>query len=278
MPNDCADEEYEEEAASHAALTDVEIEASTDKLRRECEFDDEYDQELQSEERASRRDSLEGCDDVEEGDLEGHDDDVEEDREAGTSPGGGRTSVEKSGRTPLEGCMSEGDLDDEVHVTDSSGGALKRAIAKHLGPDYMLRGNVHRLQMRLLVFVRKGLVRECSQEERAAENTGIGHVVANKGGQVFTIKVRNTRLAFVACHLNAHEGEARQRRRNADCAAILSGARVGDRNQDVTMQVFTIATALCVAARGTWALVTTTLTRTRDKLLGRCTMLSGVVT
>ena len=40
-------------------------------------------------------------------------------------------------------------------------------------------------------------------------------------------KVRDTTLAFFSCHLNAHEGEARRRRRDEDVAEILSGARCG---------------------------------------------------
>ena len=112
-------------------------------------------------------------------------------------------------------------------VCDSSKDGLLAAFAAHLGEAYVLVERVHRLQMRLLVFVRKPLADEVSDVQSAAENTGLGHVVANKGGQLVRFKVRDTTLAFISCHLNAHEGEARRRRRDEDVAEILSGARCG---------------------------------------------------
>ena len=112
-------------------------------------------------------------------------------------------------------------------VCDSSKDGLLAAFAAHLGEAYVLVERVHRLQMRLIVFARKPLADEVSDVQSAAENTGLGHVVANKGGQLVRFKVRDTTLAFISCHLNAHEGEARRRRRDEDVAEILSGARCG---------------------------------------------------
>lgn len=52
-------------------------------------------------------------------------------------------------------------------------------------------------------------------------------VVANKGGLACKIRIRGTTLCFVSCHLQAHEGAEHLARRNASCAEILSGARLG---------------------------------------------------
>ena len=65
-------------------------------------------------------------------------------------------------------------------------------------------------------------------EAAATENCGLGHVVANKGGQLFALQLcETTTLVFVSAHLNAHEGEAHRKRRNDDVAEILGGARAG---------------------------------------------------
>lgn len=51
--------------------------------------------------------------------------------------------------------------------------------------------------------------------------TGLGGVVANKGGMVVSFKVGDTSLAFVNCHLAAHQGEAATR--NANVKTIMEG-------------------------------------------------------
>ena len=53
--------------------------------------------------------------------------------------------------------------------------------------------------------MRAELAESCTDEQQACENTGIGHVVANKGGQLFRMRLGDTSLAFYSCHLNAHE-------------------------------------------------------------------------
>ena len=68
----------------------------------------------------------------------------------------------------------------------------------------------------------------CDLEAAAAENVGLGGVGANKGGQLLALRLGGTTtLTFVSAHLNAHEGEAKRKRRNEDVAEILSGARAG---------------------------------------------------
>jgi hypothetical protein len=45
-----------------------------------------------------------------------------------------------------------------------------------------------------------------------------------------------TRLAFVSCHLAAHEGVHHCEQRNASIVEILGGVRAGDTNIDITEQ------------------------------------------
>jgi hypothetical protein len=60
--------------------------------------------------------------------------------------------------------------------------------------------------------------------------------VANKGGLAIGFKVAGTSLAFVSCHLAAHEGEKYRKRRNDNCKEILNGARLGVKAVDMDHQ------------------------------------------
>ena len=68
--------------------------------------------------------------------------------------------------------------------------------------------------MRLRIFVRMELVDEVTDMETGAENTGLGHVIANKGGQAIKFRLRGTSFVFVSSHLAAHESAAKCQRRN----------------------------------------------------------------
>ena len=82
-------------------------------------------------------------------------------------------------------------------------------------------------EMRLLVFVRRPLSPSVADVEVSAENTGLGHVLANKGGIVARLTLGETSLCFVSCHLQAHEGRDNYVRRCHDLKEIFSGAKVG---------------------------------------------------
>lgn len=53
---------------------------------------------------------------------------------------------------------------------------------------------------------------------------------------MITLEVDGTRLAFVSCHLTAHEGVNYCEQRNASIVEILGGVRAGDKDIDVTEQ------------------------------------------
>ncbi|CAN0150235.1 unnamed protein product, partial [Scytosiphon promiscuus] len=114
---------------------------------------------------------------------------------------------------------------------DAGAAHLRAKLSGHLGPDFEQVISLRRMQMRVKIFLRRSLLGDYDHEEgeSAAENTGIAKVVANKGGLVCKLRLRGTTLCFVSCHLQAHEGQNHLARRNASCAEILQGARLGDR-------------------------------------------------
>jgi hypothetical protein len=63
-----------------------------------------------------------------------------------------------------------------------------------------------------------------------AENTGIGHVLANKGGIVCTFTIGKTRITFLTAHLAAHEGDSYYQARNSNIAEILKGCKLGPKH------------------------------------------------
>lgn len=59
--------------------------------------------------------------------------------------------------------------------------------------------------MQLFVFARTSLQSRISNVQFSVENTGFLHVFPNKGGILVTLQVDGTKLAFISCHLTAHE-------------------------------------------------------------------------
>lgn len=88
----------------------------------------------------------------------------------------------------------------------------------------------------MFVFARKPLRHRISNIEQSIENTGILHVFPNKGGLLCALTVDGTKLAFVSCHLTAHEGVKHCEDRNASIVEILGGVRAGDKRIDITEQ------------------------------------------
>jgi hypothetical protein len=80
--------------------------------------------------------------------------------------------------------------------------------------------------MRLEVFVHRSLVEasEVSVLQVSAQNTGRAGL-ANKGGIAAELVVRHARMAFVTCHLEAHEGRNKYDIRCSTMADILQGTR-----------------------------------------------------
>lgn len=89
-------------------------------------------------------------------------------------------------------------------------------------------------QMRLLVFVRADLaplVRGVTEDSRA---TGaLGGKLANKGGISVRLLIGGTSVAFVACHLAAHEPNVKER--NEQAAELLRSLHSGEHGAPLTV-------------------------------------------
>jgi hypothetical protein len=118
-------------------------------------------------------------------------------------------------------------------------------LVKNRLPSYRYVINYLRGQMRLMILVRTAYVNEVSKVECKAENTGIGSVLANKGGIVSTLTIRGTRLCFMSAHLAAHEGEEYYKARNASVEKILKFARVGPQPHYLDASLYNHHSFLC---------------------------------
>lgn len=114
-------------------------------------------------------------------------------------------------------------------------GALFATIERSL-PDFQIVKHCHRVQMQLYVLVRKPLFEHVDNVEFAIENTGFMHLFPNKGGLLLCFTLFGTRLAFLSCHLTAHEGVKNCEMRNNSIKEILGGVRVVDTRFDISGQ------------------------------------------
>ena len=93
-------------------------------------------------------------------------------------------------------------------------------------PSYEMVTSSLRGEMRLFILAHTTLSKDISNVHVGAENTGIGSIMANKGGIIVTQTLRNqTRFSFMTCHLEAHEGISHYNNRNKNLAEILGGAK-----------------------------------------------------
>ena len=92
------------------------------------------------------------------------------------------------------------------------------------------------MQMRILIMARQEIVPYTSNWQLNCQATGIGGVVANKGGIVAKFDYRGDSLAFVCTHLAAHQGEKHRLQRNEMARTVQETARVGNTRIDVGTQ------------------------------------------
>mmetsp|Transcript_24844 Transcript_24844/g.41402 ORF Transcript_24844/g.41402 Transcript_24844/m.41402 type:complete len:642 (+) Transcript_24844:209-2134(+) len=113
---------------------------------------------------------------------------------------------------------------------------LQSMVKGIMGGNYFQVMHAHRAQMQLYVFAMKSLQRRITNVQKSVENTGFLHVFPNKGGILVTMEVDGTKLAFISCHLTAHEGVKHCEERNASIYEIFGGVRAGDERFDVSVQ------------------------------------------
>ncbi|CAM6093328.1 unnamed protein product [Calypogeia fissa] len=107
-------------------------------------------------------------------------------------------------------------------------------LSSHLGARYKLVHATSRGQMRLLVFVREDAEKAICDVDSGSEATGVGHVMANKGGVCIGFKFWDTGLCFVNSHLAAHPGQCEAR--NSNYREIAGQLRVGLQSMDILNQ------------------------------------------
>ncbi|KAL7572370.1 hypothetical protein ACA910_021580 [Epithemia clementina (nom. ined.)] len=101
--------------------------------------------------------------------------------------------------------------------------------------EYQCIAETQRGQMRLVIWGRPEIVAQISDLKITGENTGVAHVLANKGGIVMSFTYqRNTRISFLSAHLAAHEGDNFYKARCSNLEEIFGGTKTHDR-YDVTL-------------------------------------------
>ncbi|XP_057853523.2 uncharacterized protein LOC131063643 isoform X2 [Cryptomeria japonica] len=104
----------------------------------------------------------------------------------------------------------------------------------NVGSQYRIVHYASRGQMRLVVFVRDDVEKAVSDVDNGSEATGVGHVIANKGGVCISFKFWDTGLCFVNSHFAAHDGQCEAR--NGNYREIVRELRVGFQSMDLLNQ------------------------------------------
>eukprot|EP00943_MAST-04B_sp_MAST-4B-sp1_P005614 g5614.t1 len=89
-------------------------------------------------------------------------------------------------------------------------------------------------EMRLFVFAKKTILKDITKVEEASSCTGLGHIMANKGGLLISFLYKTYSLAFISAHLAAHLQHFKKR--NEDIWEILQEARTADKDLDAFIQ------------------------------------------
>eukprot|EP00548_Thalassiothrix_antarctica_P001721 CAMPEP_0194138768 /NCGR_PEP_ID=MMETSP0152-20130528/8514_1 /TAXON_ID=1049557 /ORGANISM="Thalassiothrix antarctica, Strain L6-D1" /LENGTH=523 /DNA_ID=CAMNT_0038836341 /DNA_START=750 /DNA_END=2318 /DNA_ORIENTATION=- len=94
-------------------------------------------------------------------------------------------------------------------------------ISTILGEYYSELHAETRGQMRFLLWARNGVIDFIHDIKISGANTGVGNVLANKGGIVTSFNFNQTRISFLSAHLAAHEGETYYKTRCENIQKIL---------------------------------------------------------
>ena len=89
-------------------------------------------------------------------------------------------------------------------------------------------------EMRLFVFAKEAIAKDITNVESATSCTGLGHIMANKGGILTSFIYKGYSLAFISSHLAAHLKHFSKR--NENIWEILAEARTGDKDMDAFVQ------------------------------------------
>lgn len=144
--------------------------------------------------------------------------------------------AKEEGRHSIRGgVISEEEIVDALD--EHYAAALREMTRDILGEEYCLIAEEGRGQMRLSIWASDNVVEGIQDVKISGANTGIGHVMANKGGIVVSLNYNNTRLSFISAHLAAHEGESYYQKRCADVRSILREGKTYDLSKRLDVAV-----------------------------------------
>ncbi|CAJ1969738.1 unnamed protein product [Cylindrotheca closterium] len=105
---------------------------------------------------------------------------------------------------------------------------IRQLTQQILGDDYTNISQETRGQMRLFIWALKDVAPGIRDIKVTGVNTGVGNVLANKGGIVASMVFHDTRLTFLSAHLAAHEGDRYYNARCSNMFDILKGSKTFD--------------------------------------------------
>jgi 7 transmembrane sweet-taste receptor of 3 GCPR/C2 domain len=136
------------------------------------------------------------------------------------------SAASSSRKKASEGAVSHEDILNAME--DANTAALREMMQDILGGDYLEVAEDQRGQMRLYIFAHADVYDDINTVRISGANTGIGGVMANKGGIVVTLNYRTTRISFLSAHLAAHEGESYYKARCENLETIIKESRTYD--------------------------------------------------
>jgi hypothetical protein len=101
---------------------------------------------------------------------------------------------------------------------------LREMLQETLGDGYRQVADEQRGQMRLHLWAKRSILKDVKGIRISGANTGVGNMLANKGGIVATLYYKSTRISFLSAHLAAHEGSSYYKGRCDNMKAILREA------------------------------------------------------
>jgi hypothetical protein len=102
--------------------------------------------------------------------------------------------------------------------------------------DYCMVATRVLWEMRIYVLARKEHASHITDVETAMEATGFAHLLGNKGGLSVKIVAYDTSLAFLSCHLAAHQGKTKDRNGNLYEILGQGGCRMGQQKLEIVNQ------------------------------------------
>ncbi len=102
---------------------------------------------------------------------------------------------------------------------------LRELLQETLGDGYCQVADEQRGQMRLHLWAKRSIMKDIADIRVSGANTGIGNMLANKGGIIAALYYRNTRISFLTAHLAAHEGSSYYKTRCDNMKSILREAK-----------------------------------------------------